>query len=135
MLDVMVMKEIDCKKYEKKVDGVVEFVVIGDEVYFEDYERTSIDKIHLTRNTGRVTDVFLNRQKGDYFVSIKVSQSIGHSPREIGKTANLRFDLYLAKNPRRKIWKNEGERTETERRWMRESGFATITDDEVIWED
>lgn len=129
------MKEINFKEYQRKVDGVVEFVVIGDEVYFEDYERTAIDKIQLTRNTGRVTDFFLNQQTGDYFVAVKVDQSIGHSPREMGKTANIRIDVYLSKNPRRKSWRDERARIEAERQWIKEMGGPTITDNEVIWED
>lgn len=113
-----------------------EDVVVGDEVYFEDYERDSKGRIKVTaRNGGTVTDVFL-KDKVEKFFEIELKNSTGRSPRDL-KTYKILPRVFLNKNPHRKPWKNEAERSKEkerqEKRLMTQFGISISETGEVTY--
>ena len=113
-----------------------EDVVVGDEVYFEDYERDSKGRIKvIARNGGTVTDVFL-KDKVQLFFEIELKNSTGRSPRDL-KTCKILPLVFLNKNPHRKSWKNEAERSKEkerqEKRLMTQFGISISETGEVTY--
>lgn len=110
-------------------------VVVGDEVYFEDVVRSSIgiDRVKLTRNTGRVKKVFWDRKKGGLFYEIELTYSTGYSPRKLGTCKIISYLFLERKNPHRKLWRREldrnAKRDEEENRRMKEDTGIVITKD------
>ena len=116
-------------------------VVSGDEVYFEDSIRTSLDKKNVTsRNIGRVINVFWDKKKGGLYYEIEVTHSSGYSPRKLGTCKIISYIFLERKNPHRKLWGSEWSRRakqeeEENRRRIEDTGIVITKDGDVVWEN